>query len=234
VSGRFWLVAAVLLGGCHLVGATGGLFIEEQPADDTGGGAAGLGGGGGATTTTTTSTGAGGTGGAMFECTDAEQCPIPEHTCLLPKCTEGDCGVTPAPAGGACSENEGRVCDGDGHCVGCLVAADCEGGACVDQTCADPSCEDLTLGNEETDVDCGGICPPCEHDKACIAPSDCKSTICTGSVCVACTSHGQCDSDDYCEKNSTGYCVPKKGAWDDCDEGAECKTGICWFSSCVF
>ena len=67
-----------------------------------------------------------------------------------------------------------------------LVATDCV---------TDPFCEEGQLGcssdrcanglrdGDETDVDCGGSCAPCESGHACVAPADCATGRCLASSC---------------------------------------------------
>src|SRR5262245_19700094 len=46
------------------------------------------------------------------------------------------------------------------------------------------SCSDGKLNGDETDVDCGGVCPNrCGDGQGCIAPSDCASGVCVGGMC---------------------------------------------------
>jgi len=48
---------------------------------------------------------------------------------------------------------------------------------------AEPSCYDRVQNGPETDVDCGGDCPPCALDRACMVPRDCFSGRCADRVC---------------------------------------------------
>ena len=47
------------------------------------------------------------------------------------------------------------------------------------------SCSDLVRNGRETDVDCGGGCPPCVDGSLCIEQDDCMSGVCTTSRCIA-------------------------------------------------
>lgn len=44
-------------------------------------------------------------------------------------------------------------------------------------------CKDRQVSAYETDVDCGGVCGPCEIDESCRAPNDCVSGLCRAGVC---------------------------------------------------
>ena len=49
--------------------------------------------------------------------------------------------------------------------------------------CVDRGCHDGVKGGDETDVDCGGPCAPCEDGRACAAPEDCASARCVAALC---------------------------------------------------
>jgi parallel beta-helix repeat protein len=46
-----------------------------------------------------------------------------------------------------------------------------------------PTCSDGVQNGSETDVDCGGSCPPCANGQGCIGNPDCVSGNCVGNVC---------------------------------------------------
>jgi hypothetical protein len=50
-------------------------------------------------------------------------------------------------------------------------------------TAAAPTCEDAEHNGDETDVDCGGSCPPCELGEACVDAVDCSTMLCEGQLC---------------------------------------------------
>jgi hypothetical protein len=56
----------------------------------------------------------------------------------------------------------------------------CQAGACVSATCGAP---DGSQDGTETDVDCGGACPPCAKGKKCVVQDDCKNGFCASGVC---------------------------------------------------
>jgi len=47
-----------------------------------------------------------------------------------------------------------------------------------------PSCANSFKDVSESDVDCGGPCPPCELGKACAGNSDCASGFCDNGICA--------------------------------------------------
>lgn len=48
---------------------------------------------------------------------------------------------------------------------------------------ASASCFDGVLNESESDVDCGGYCPPCAQDGACRISRDCASGRCAEGIC---------------------------------------------------
>lgn len=67
----------------------------------------------------------------------------------------------------------------------------------------DPSCDDGVVNQDETDVDCGGSCDPCELGSTCQGPEDCASAVCSDDgVCIElgqlgeiCETNAECESD---------------------------------------
>ena len=51
------------------------------------------------------------------------------------------------------------------------------------ETPTSDSCTDGVKNQNETDVDCGGICPRCTLDKACRTDNDCESENCDNGTC---------------------------------------------------
>lgn len=47
------------------------------------------------------------------------------------------------------------------------------------------SCSDGVMNQDESDVDCGGSCPPCGNGKDCLVDSDCVSGSCVGGTCIS-------------------------------------------------
>jgi len=54
------------------------------------------------------------------------------------------------------------------------------GGTTID---AGPSCTDRAENGSETDLDCGGVCEPCDLELSCRDPNDCVSGLCVAGVC---------------------------------------------------
>ncbi|HEY5951816.1 MAG TPA: hypothetical protein VIV40_40250 [Kofleriaceae bacterium] len=49
------------------------------------------------------------------------------------------------------------------------------------------TCRDRARDGDETDIDCGGSCQPCAHDKQCARAEDCQSRACDAGTCRAAT-----------------------------------------------
>jgi hypothetical protein len=62
----------------------------------------------------------------------------------------------------------------------CAVGGDCLSGACdaISNLCVSSSCADHRQDGNETDVDCGGSCPPCGLLQGCATNADCAPNIC--------------------------------------------------------
>ncbi|MBX7097600.1 MAG: hypothetical protein K1X89_07805 [Myxococcaceae bacterium] len=61
-----------------------------------------------------------------------------------------------------------------------------------------PGCMDRVRSGDETGVDCGGSCAPCENGAACGSALDCLSGVCLNQTCAAapgnCVGFGACSS----------------------------------------
>ncbi|GEM_PF-7120456 len=104
----------------------------------------------------------------------------------------------------------------------------CANGGLLSLNCQD-HCGDNLLNGNESAVDCGGKCTPCELGKNCLVKSDCESGVCRGNVCSKCSEDNQCESGScntqtgMCETEPT--CDDKKQNQDetDVDCGGSCK-----------
>jgi hypothetical protein len=129
--------------------------------------------------------------GNCVACVQTADCPTPTTACVTATCTTNVCGTTNTQQGTACTDSDGKVCDGNGKCVQCLADADCTAPATCDtttNTCSTASCTDGIKDGEETDVDCGG--PECDAQmrtcadgKGCAIGGDCQSKVCAGDIC---------------------------------------------------
>lgn len=126
--------------------------------------------------------------GDCVECVDGADCAsgncTAQHTCGAATCmdtikngTESD-----TDCGGMCSK-----CPNGKHCNG---PTDCVSNSCSGTFCQ-PSCSDMMLNQDETDVDCGGnSCLGCDIGKNCTTNGDCASNNCGVNMKCACgTTH---------------------------------------------
>jgi hypothetical protein len=111
-----------------------------------------------------------------------------------------------------------------------------------------PTCTDGAQGEDETDVDCGGSCGPCDNGQGCLVPEDCSSGACEGEVCVSPTcGDGVIDAGEACDDTgesaacnidcTAAACgdgvlnVTAGEACDDAGESATCNTD-CTAAAC--
>lgn len=172
--------------------------------------------------------------GACVICNTAEDCATkidPPELCYQLACKEEQaCGTEPAPAKTECNSPLGGkgLCNGLGECGQCVEDSDCQdatpGAVCVSFQCVDVACNDTVQNGTETDVDCGGGCPPCNLSKSCNNASDCQSAICTNGTCVSCVD-ANCGEADYCANvfgDDSGACKPKKPVFQACVDDKQC------------
>jgi cysteine-rich repeat protein len=183
-----------------------------------------------------------GEGGGPFACILGSECADDDNDCTAPACVDGACSFLALPAGTPCDDGGGTVCNGDGACGTCTGDEQCsDGKLCIDGLCVPPYCVDGALSGDETDVDCGGSCPPCSIGQRCAEPEDCESLFCDkgadgagGSgggasfgVCAPCSEAGGCPSGHYCDPEPPNFCVPKKDDGEPCQAGIECVSSHC-------
>ncbi|MBW2456154.1 MAG: hypothetical protein JRI68_16665 [Deltaproteobacteria bacterium] len=177
---------------------------------------------------TTSSSGTGGVGGLFNECDTPADCNGQDTDCQTVTCQGNTCGFDNAAISTACDDDAGNVCDGLGHCVECITADDCPGSMdCQALECVGTACDDTEMNGDETDVDCGGSCPPCENGDNCLVADDCVSKFCDGdSTCAACTGNTDCAgaTDTWCDN---GLCVDQKQDGTACGDDGECVNGHC-------
>ena len=67
--------------------------------------------------------------------TDDTDVPDDSKACTKDACTAGVPAHTALASGSVCAEGAGKLCDGTGACVECLVDADCASGLCSAKAC---------------------------------------------------------------------------------------------------
>ena len=220
--------------------APSGCFLSTTGTGPSSGGAAtttSSGGSGGGTTSSSSSSSSSSSG--TVECTSPAMCGT-DTQCVTWACTGGVCISTKVAKGDPCLGQPG-VCEGGGMCVpctkdgstvfGCPSGEDCVGGLCT-------GCANGTLDSNETDIDCGGACKPCDEGMDCKIGADCLSGVCdtsvTPAVCVTCDDGVKSGSEtDVDCGGACPPCGPAKACkvTADCAAGA-CSDGVCCATDC--
>ncbi|MFW6067455.1 MAG: hypothetical protein ACOC97_03895 [Myxococcota bacterium] len=81
-----------------------------------------------------------------------------------------------------------------------------------------PACDDGIHNGDETDVDCGGDCAPCEDGSGCAAADDCDSGVCAMDICQAPACDDGVLNGSEADVDCGGDCAP-------CDDGSACTGG---------
>lgn len=176
--------------------------------------------------------------GATKNVNDDGDVPVDGTDCTADLCMDGVPSNPPATMEAKCSDSGGKVCDGAGRCVACVVTADCASPEiCKKNQCLDPACDDGVKDGTESDLDCGGKCAPCDDDKGCGVDADCASSACRKNVCVSQCADGKQDgaeTDVDCGGGTCPACVDGAacGANEDCASHT-CVQGLCFAQECA-
>lgn len=85
------------------------------------------------------------------------------------------------------------ICGGILECredAQCPPNTRCDNGICIPGTRAEtPRCENTVQDAGESDVDCGGTCPPCAQEKRCTADRDCRAGLKCDADTHRCVAH---------------------------------------------
>lgn len=186
--------------------------------------------------------------GAIQNAADDTDLPVDGEECTQDVCSSGQASNPPEDAGTPCGRNAALQCDGNGSCVGCVVASDCgvdtecQTFACNAGTCEPTNTAAGTPISAQSDGDCqrlqcngaGGV-ESVDDDSD--LPDD--NNACTDDVCtngapsnpnlMAGTS---CGTTLVCDGN--GQCIGCLAA-DECPgmdgecQSRTCNAGICGF-----
>ena len=91
-----------------------------------------------------------------------------------------------------------------------------------------PTCSDGVKNQQETGIDCGGSCPPCQATAEEPCPNGCVYIGADGLE--ICMNIGQTSDTVYCSKD--GQVKLKKSNARPCEKGYECNVGICDEGKC--
>ena len=91
------------------------------------------------------------------------------------------------------------------------------------------TCDDGVVGQNETDVDCGGAdCAPCGVGAVCTFREDCASTVCSiNGVCVGGTCFDGVQNGDETYPDCGGSCAATCFEGAACNDNSDCTSGIC-------
>jgi hypothetical protein len=145
----------------------------------------------------------------------------------------------PEAARGVCLAETCRLGCGKGDCPGCaagahcLHQAECASGSCDELVgiCHASTCFDSKMGEEESDIDCGGpVCPKCTRTlSACRTNSDCASQNCGMNFkCLPSScSNKRLDEDETDIDCGGGVCNPCEHEGDACETSLrDCSSGM--------
>ncbi len=126
-----------------------------------------------------------------------DRCNTGDHRCngdILEVCVTDDFGCKGWDSEQDCSA-DGKTCDDTNGTPTCL---------------APQTCDDGVQNQDETDVDCGGSCDPCDVGSQCGDDDDCASGACSNGTCVL------CHSGTYkCFGNYLTVCANDESSWDE-------------------
>jgi hypothetical protein len=128
-------------------------------------------------------------------------------------------------------------CGGTSKCdrctknASCKANRDCESQYCMNGRCTEPSCTDGVKNQDETGIDCGGPCLPCDLGDACDVNADCSGQYCRDMKCADHCLSGVKESDETgtdCGGETCDKCDDGVG----CKEAGDCKSKICSNNKC--
>lgn len=95
-----------------------------------------------------------------------------------------------------------------------------------------PTCDDGEKNGDETDVDCGGPCSPCEDGERCRGDDDCVSGRCVGGTCLPPTCEDRVHNGGETDIDCGGECPPCHAGF-ACATAADCRSGVCEGGVCA-
>jgi hypothetical protein len=181
--------------------------------------------------------------GATTTIADDGDVPVDNKQCTLDQCSNGAPSNPPAPQGGGCNQNGGKLCDGKGVCAQCLAASDCAGQdtecsarACNAGICGVTNQPKGTLLKAQTAGDCKANV--CDGAGSTTVQNDDKDVPVDGNACTddACTagvpSNPPSAAETICAQNGGKYC-DGKGACVECASNADCASNVCTKNNCI-
>ena len=95
------------------------------------------------------------------------------------------------------------------------------------------TCSNGLKDEDETDIDCGNLCAPCELGKGCAVPEDCSTKSCQNMLCAVATCfdsiQNQTETDVDCGAAPCPLCLDDK----KCTGPANCQSSVCTDGKCA-
>lgn len=85
-----------------------------------------------------------------------------------------------------------------------------------------PDCADGQQNGDETDVDCGGSCDPCDDGHGCMVAADCYSIVCQDGACQPATCYDEVQNGNEDDVDCGGTCPDACGGNGGCDHDGDC------------
>jgi hypothetical protein len=89
------------------------------------------------------------------------------------------------------------------------------------------TCGDGKQGAKETDVDCGGICPPCAAGLGCQRLQDCESGSCVDGVCQMARCDDGVRNGGEADVDCGGVCDKRCDVGALCSSARDCSSNVC-------
>ena len=158
--------------------------------------------------------------------------------CTKQRCADAECNDGVANGNETGIDCGGSDCDPCALGQACELGSDCATNNCDTQQlrCVAAGCQNTTLDEGETDIDCGGpSCAPCVAEKRCLVSRDCTSSLCSASklTCTPPTCTDQLANQDESDADCGGSTCPHCGIGAKCRDGSDCASAICQSKLCV-
>ena len=90
-----------------------------------------------------------------------------------------------------------------------------------------PLCTDQIRNGEETDIDCGGTCGPCDLGDGCRVDKDCDQGICKGGTCAPVACANEIQDPGETDVDCGGATCRKCAGGRTCEVATDCFNGNC-------
>jgi hypothetical protein len=97
---------------------------------------------------------------------------------------------------------------------------------------AAPHCIDGTVSEQETGVDCGGVCAPCPDGQGCSVGGECVSNVCIGGICQRASCLDGVRNAEETDVDCGGSVCDPCGPGQRCAVPSDCTTSRCTDGTC--